>query len=249
MGVSGDLAYAAASPSGCAPIAPMDQALARVLCTLADSSFGNPASTLQHLLNFSSEDYSDLLSALSESGCSYVDILGCYLHNIRVMSEDAGSSDPAISSMYNQLLQGMAKTAMQGPSPAPPAPIPPAPAPSASTSTPEAMAVLHALLSGASSTTPAAPQLPVMAPQAPQNYNLLAQLLGSTPMAPIAPQPEPGLDLIMAALQTQALQQAMQQPPPPPAAAYLGLGGFPAFDMSALHLMSHHPTAGLCWGM
>lgn len=81
-----------------------DILLARLITKLSDSSLGNPALLLQTLLGFSPEDYSDLLAALSESGCSYVDIIAAYLHNIRVMSEDSGSTSAALSGTLTRSL-------------------------------------------------------------------------------------------------------------------------------------------------
>eukprot|EP00803_Ostreobium_quekettii_P009629 evm.model.scf_446EXC.8 EVM.evm.TU.scf_446EXC.8 scf_446EXC:71602-74067(-) len=81
-----------------------DALLAKLISTLSDSALGNPALLLQTLLGFSPEDYNDLLAALSESGCSYVDIIAAYLHNIRVMSEDSGSSSAALSGTLTRSL-------------------------------------------------------------------------------------------------------------------------------------------------
>ncbi|GMH32219.1 hypothetical protein BSKO_00053 [Bryopsis sp. KO-2023] len=89
-----------------------DVLLARLITSLSDSTLGNPALLLQSLLGFSPDDYNDLLAALSESRLSYVDIIAAYLHNIRVMSEDSGSSSAALSGtltrslieQYNNLL-------------------------------------------------------------------------------------------------------------------------------------------------
>lgn len=81
-----------------------DILLAKLITTLSDSTLGNPALLLQTLLGFSPEDYNDLLAALSESGCSYVDIIAAYLHNIRVMSEDSGSTSAALSGTLTRSL-------------------------------------------------------------------------------------------------------------------------------------------------
>ncbi|CAD7702487.1 unnamed protein product [Ostreobium quekettii] len=99
-----------------------DILLAKLITSLSDSALGNPALLLQTLLGFSPEDYNDLLAALSESGCSYVDIIAAYLHNIRVMSEDAGSTSAALSGtltrslieQYNALLAQALRTPRNG---------------------------------------------------------------------------------------------------------------------------------------
>lgn len=95
-----------------------DILLSRLISTLSDSTLGNPALLLQTLLGFSPEDYNDLLAALSESHLSYVDIISAYLHNIRVMSEDSGSTSAALSGtltrslidQYNNLLSQAVKS-------------------------------------------------------------------------------------------------------------------------------------------
>ena len=81
-----------------------DILLARLITTLSDSTLGNPALLLQTLLGFSPDDYNDLLAALSESRLSYVDIISAYLHNIRVMSEDSGSTSAALSGTLTRSL-------------------------------------------------------------------------------------------------------------------------------------------------
>lgn len=95
-----------------------DVLLSRLITTLSDSTLGNPALLLQTLLGFSPDDYNDLLAALSESRLSYVDIISAYLHNIRVMSEDSGSTSAALSGtltrslveQYNSLLAQAVKS-------------------------------------------------------------------------------------------------------------------------------------------
>lgn len=95
-----------------------DILLARLITTLSDSTLGNPALLLQTLLGFSPDDYNDLLAALSESRLSYVDIISAYLHNIKVMSEDSGSTSAALSGtltrslieQYNSLLSQAVKS-------------------------------------------------------------------------------------------------------------------------------------------
>eukprot|EP00210_Caulerpa_lentillifera_P002344 g2249.t1 len=95
-----------------------DILLARLVTTLSDSTLGNPALLLQTLLGFSPDDYNDLLAALSESHLSYVDIISAYLHNIKVMSEDSGSTSAALSGtltrslidQYNSLLAQAVKS-------------------------------------------------------------------------------------------------------------------------------------------
>jgi len=95
-----------------------DILLARLITTLSDSTLGNPAMLLQTLLGFSPDDYNDLLAALSESHLSYVDIISAYLHNIKVMSEDSGSTSAALSGtltrslidQYNSLLTQAVKS-------------------------------------------------------------------------------------------------------------------------------------------
>lgn len=81
-----------------------DILLARLITTLSDSTLGNPALLLQALLGFSPDDYNDLLAALSESRLTYVDIISAYLHNIRVMSEDSGSTSAALSGTLTRSL-------------------------------------------------------------------------------------------------------------------------------------------------
>lgn len=116
FGLSGDLGYAANNIQlGCSNVSMADVTMARLLTALADSTSGNAALILQTLLGFAPEDYNDLLSALSESGCSYVDILAAFLHNTRVMAEDAAADPSAvsetlqrkISDMYHNLLAEM----------------------------------------------------------------------------------------------------------------------------------------------
>lgn len=95
-----------------------DILLSRLITTLSDSTLGNPALLLQTLLGFSPDDYNDLLAALSESRLSYVDIISAYLHNIKVMSEDSGSTSAALSGtltrslieQYNSLLAQAVKS-------------------------------------------------------------------------------------------------------------------------------------------
>lgn len=124
LGLSGDLSYVAKIPNVCNQVHVADVMMARLITALADNTLGNPALLLQQLLGFSPEDYSDLLSALSESGCSYVDILAAYLHNIRVVSEDgagdgsfiADNLQSGIVSKYHELLQEISKATALGPS-------------------------------------------------------------------------------------------------------------------------------------
>lgn len=113
-GISGDLSYASASFWGRGDQQPNDVMIAKLITTLADNALGNPASMLQHLLGFANEDYSDLLLALSESGCSYVDILAAYLYNMRVVAEDtagdvavSGALLKGISDSYGDLLRSL----------------------------------------------------------------------------------------------------------------------------------------------
>eukprot|EP00210_Caulerpa_lentillifera_P000498 g481.t1 len=95
-----------------------DILLSRLISTLSESTLGNPAMLLQTLLGFSPDDYNDLLAALSESHLSYVDIISAYLHNIKVMSEDSGSTSAALSGtltrslieQYNNLLTQAVKS-------------------------------------------------------------------------------------------------------------------------------------------
>ena len=143
-GLSGDLSCIGKFSDGARCICTEDLVMARLLTTLADNTYGNPALLLQNLLGYASEDYNDLLSALSESGCSYVDVLAAYLHNMRVMAEDA-SADPSaaseavqrtINEKYREVLGEMVRTTIQSGSSgashamqAPAANPPPAPAP------------------------------------------------------------------------------------------------------------------------
>jgi len=84
-----------AAQHGYRAICAADMSMAKVLTEFSDRTVGNPGVMLQNLLGYTPEDYPDLLTALSESGSSYVDVLASYLHNIRVMSEDA-IGDPSL---------------------------------------------------------------------------------------------------------------------------------------------------------
>lgn len=264
-GVSGDLAYACSSSTGCAPICSQDLSLARLLCTLADSTHGNPALMLQQLLGFTAEDHADLLSALSESGCSYVDILAAYLHNLRVMTHDA-AADPAatseslqqrISDMHTELVADMVRMSLHGPTAQPQqqqarasfsgaakAPAPPAAAAQ------DPMALLQSLLGQA-------PVIPAPAPAMPANMDILAQLLAnSQPQlapAPIMQQQQPEclesalLQMVQQAQMQQMLASSVYLMPQPAPFAHCGLQ-MPQQQLAYAQLLAaQQPTA--FWGL
>ena len=72
-GLSGDLSYAVSvGPGGSAAGAQLgvsDLLMAQLITSMADTQSGNPALLLQQLLGYGQEDYGELRSALSESGC------------------------------------------------------------------------------------------------------------------------------------------------------------------------------------
>lgn len=118
LGVSGDLSLASAAAAGSdASTHLRDICMAHVITSLADRTIGNPGLMLQRLLDFSPADYDDLLLALAESGCSYVDILAAYIHNLRIVAQDNASQRGVpqealvggITEKFNDLLSEITK--------------------------------------------------------------------------------------------------------------------------------------------
>eukprot|EP01026_Neomeris_dumetosa_P074110 TRINITY_DN7688_c0_g3_i1.p1 TRINITY_DN7688_c0_g3~~TRINITY_DN7688_c0_g3_i1.p1 ORF type:complete len:408 (-),score=26.63 TRINITY_DN7688_c0_g3_i1:464-1687(-) len=80
---------------------------AKLISQLQDNAISNPALLLQHLLGFAPEDYNDLVTALSESGCNYIEIVAAYLHNIKVQAQENGggsSSSPGVAAAARQVV-------------------------------------------------------------------------------------------------------------------------------------------------
>eukprot|EP01025_Chloroclados_australasicus_P038413 TRINITY_DN3953_c1_g2_i1.p1 TRINITY_DN3953_c1_g2~~TRINITY_DN3953_c1_g2_i1.p1 ORF type:complete len:499 (+),score=75.07 TRINITY_DN3953_c1_g2_i1:176-1672(+) len=89
----------------------------KLIGQLQDNTISNPALLLQHLLGFAPEDYNDLVTALSESGCNYIEIVAAYLHNIQVQAQENNGNNPGVAmaarqgviSKYNYLINELNK--------------------------------------------------------------------------------------------------------------------------------------------
>eukprot|EP01026_Neomeris_dumetosa_P045081 TRINITY_DN38194_c0_g1_i3.p3 TRINITY_DN38194_c0_g1~~TRINITY_DN38194_c0_g1_i3.p3 ORF type:complete len:332 (-),score=34.08 TRINITY_DN38194_c0_g1_i3:979-1974(-) len=74
----------------------------KLIGQLQDNTISNPALLLQHLLGFAPEDYNDLVTALSESGCNYIQIVAAYLHNIQVQAQENNGNNPGVAMAARQ---------------------------------------------------------------------------------------------------------------------------------------------------
>eukprot|EP00798_Chlamydomonas_sp_ICE-L_P012497 gene12497-15711_t len=102
----------AAEVGRCGPISSTDLEMAQKLMSLADKTIGNPAIMLQNLLGFEPADYCELLTAHTESKCSYTDTIACYLHNLRTMAEDAAAEPDAESDEMQKEIRDNYKSKM-----------------------------------------------------------------------------------------------------------------------------------------
>eukprot|EP00798_Chlamydomonas_sp_ICE-L_P018681 gene18681-25200_t len=86
----------------CGPVSQLDADMAKLLM-----SFGvdTPINTLYNLLGYESQDYNEMVAAHAESKCSHVDTVACYLHNLRVIAEEAAADPEAASEAQQRSIQ------------------------------------------------------------------------------------------------------------------------------------------------
>eukprot|EP00798_Chlamydomonas_sp_ICE-L_P018679 gene18679-25198_t len=84
------------------PISQPDTDMAKLLMSLSADA---PINTLFNLLGYESQDYNEMVTAHAESKCSHVDTVACYLHNLRVIAEEAAADPEATSEAQQRSIQ------------------------------------------------------------------------------------------------------------------------------------------------
>lgn len=90
-----------------------DLLAAELMASLASKTGIHSAQALQQLLHVEPVDYQAMLNGLTDSGCSYVDVIADYLHNIRAMQQESLEQEAGSAAFADSLLKELADSYKQ----------------------------------------------------------------------------------------------------------------------------------------